>query len=170
MNIIQLITGFSTGTAFFFAVMFLGMGMTVGVEVGYDAESHENASVEWNGTHMSIGGNSSQMLPGENETFDDLQEYNQSENNSQPYDLETNPKTQATVDLPDGFEDLYQSSAKSFINTMMKLIAIPADSWATFTFQIRDTVPKTYADAYVTGWLIVGMGYSLLITRREAFE
>lgn len=163
--IIRAATGLSMGSVLMLAMIILGLGMSVGMQVGYEADSAQNASVQWNGTHLTAGANvSDQILPQEEQDFEDMNRSTKEEGQQVPKELR-----QFNESIDTSNSELENSSVGRFrervtvsqIDRLLTAISVVADSYASFFFNHRDEIPRDIAKAYSISWTLGMAGLSL---------
>ena len=174
-------TGVGALSLVFILLIAVSFSMIVGVGLAYDVDDRQNATVEWNGTHMQLGPESVEFLPSDGESWEDFESDDTREEPDdeipeelQPYLDELEGNSNVGPDLSaTAVGEVYTNTVSSFItfalNSMLTVVGLLGTAYTEFFYSHRNTIPEWLAEAYV--WTYVTTLYlSFFYTKIKAIR
>ena len=170
MSIVRLATGFSAGTVLLIASVTMLLSMMVGVNVAYQVESPENATVEYNGTHLIFANETSEVTPAPGESLSEWEPDEKPENDDaeeMPEELEQLDEELQAFELDIQVETV-DNIGLYVMRSTFETTSVLGSYYADFFASNRDRIPEQIAQVYVWGYSIGLAGVYYHTVRRAA--
>jgi len=160
-------------TLAFFVLITISMGMFTGASVAYNVDDPADATVEFNGTHLTIGtADSAEVLPPPDVPLSEYEpdDVDEQPEHGTPAELEqleaVGERADAELQTPRldyVLDNTAGSVYRELMATMFTAVSVLGTEYAAFFADHRDRIPESAATAYVVGYTAAVWGAFLYV-------